>query len=65
MNNNEIQPRQVFNGLDKFFGAKETRLTLGAGTVWAQTQEACFEIFVPIGQFEPLQQVLVAQGPSQ
>ena len=62
---NAIQPRQVFNGLVKFLYAKEIRLTLGAGTVWAQTQEACFEIFVPVGQFEFLQQVLAAQGPPQ
>ena len=37
LNKNEIQPRQVFNGLVKFFRAKESRLTLGAGTVYAQT----------------------------
>ena len=62
LNLNTIQPRQVFNGLLKFFHAKEKRLTLGAGTVHAQTQELCFEIFVPVGQFELLQQVLSAQG---
>lgn len=65
MNKNEIQPRQVFNGLIKFFHAKEARLTLGAGTVYAQTQELCIEIFIPVGQFEPLQQVLHAHGPPQ
>ena len=62
MNKHEIQPRQVFNGLDKFFHAVEKRVTLGAGTVHAQTQELCFEIFIPIGQFEALQQVLASQG---
>jgi hypothetical protein len=65
MNKHEIQPRQVFNGLVKFFHAKEVRLTLGAGTVYAQTQELCCEIFVPVGQFEPLQQVIYAHGPPQ
>ena len=65
LNHNMIQPRQVFNGLEKFLRAKETRLTLGAGTVHAQTQEVCFEISVPVGQFEFLQQVLAAQGPPQ
>jgi hypothetical protein len=65
MNKNEIQPRQVFNGLVKFFHAKEARLTLGAGTVFAQTQELCWEIFIPVGQYEPLQQVLHAYGPPQ
>ena len=29
------------------------------------TQELCLEIFVPIGQFEPLEQILVANGPSK
>lgn len=65
LNTNEVQPRQVFNGLEKFFHAKEVRLTMGAGTVFSQTQELCLEIFVPVGQFEPLQQILVANGPSK
>jgi hypothetical protein len=65
MNKNEIQPRQVFNGLTKFFHAKEMRLTLGAGTTFAQSQELCLEIFVPPGQFEPLQQIIHAHGPPQ
>jgi hypothetical protein len=65
LNENEINPRSVFNGLVKYFRAFESRLTLGAGTVHAQTQELCFEINVPPGQFEFLQEVLVAQGPPR
>ena len=43
----EIQTRQIFNGLVKYFKAKEIRHTLGAGTVYAQGQEVCFEIYIP------------------
>ena len=40
----QIDARQVLNGLTKYFGGKENRHTLGAGTVFAQTQELCIEL---------------------
>jgi Domain of unknown function (DUF927) len=60
----EIHSRQVFAGLDKFFGAKETKRTLGAGTAHAQTQETCFEIPVPEGKFEILEDLVCARGAA-
>ena len=41
---NEIQERGVFDGLKTYFKARETKITLGAGTVHALAQEMCFEI---------------------
>jgi hypothetical protein len=61
----EIQARQVFNGLVKYFKAREIRHTLGAGTVYAQTQEVCFEIHVPEGRPHVLTDLVQAQGPSK
>jgi hypothetical protein len=59
---NDIRPRQVFNGLLKFFRAKECKLTLGAGTVFAQTQETCFEI-LNAQRYLIFEEVLYAWGP--
>lgn len=58
----EIQVRQVYNGLVRYFNARDTRHTLGAGTVHAQAQERCFEIPVHEGQ-KVLCDLLVARGP--
>jgi len=60
----EIQARQVFNGLENFFKAKEVRHTLGAGTVYAQGQEVCIEIYIPEDRPHVLLDMLVSQGPS-
>jgi hypothetical protein len=61
----EIQARQIFNGMATFFKAKEVRHTMGAGTVYAQGQEVCIEIFVPEGRPHVLSDLLEAQGPPQ
>jgi hypothetical protein len=45
----KIDPRTVLQGLEKFFKATEAKMTLGAGSVHAHTQEPCVEIVVPIG----------------
>jgi Domain of unknown function (DUF927) len=42
LDDNDVRCRQVFAGLEKFFHAKEVKLTLGAGTNYATTQELCF-----------------------
>jgi hypothetical protein len=60
-----IHPRPVLNGLVKYFKAKELKRTLGAGTVYAQTQEMCYEISVPLGQHLLFENLLRAQGPPQ
>jgi hypothetical protein len=59
----EIQARQVFNGLLKYYKAKEIRGTLGAGTAHSQSQELCFEIHVPLHQSHILSEMVLAQGP--
>jgi hypothetical protein len=46
LDDNDIRTRQVFNGLEKYFNAKEAKLTLGAGTEYAQTQEQCFVVVI-------------------
>jgi hypothetical protein len=46
LDDNDIRARQVYAGLMEFFGAKEVKLTLGAGTKHAQTQEKCFTMTV-------------------
>lgn len=56
-----IQVRQVFNGLTKYFKANSVKCTLGAGTQFAQAQEWCFEIPVRDGQ-SVLYDILIAQG---
>ena len=56
-----INTRQVFAGLVKFFEAKELKITMGAGTVHARTQELCFVIEVP-EDHEVLEDVLNAWG---
>jgi hypothetical protein len=58
----EIQARQVFNGLIKYFKAKEIRGTLGAGTAHSQSQEVCFEMYVPLNQPHVLAEMVSAQG---
>jgi Domain of unknown function (DUF927) len=60
----EIQSRQVFLGLAKFFEARETKRTLGAGTPHAQTQEHCFEIAVPENKYEILEDLMQARGTA-
>ena len=62
MQDQEVQPRQVFDGLAKYYHAKEVRLTLGAGTVWAQTQETCFEFKVPNDSRHLLREMMDAKG---
>jgi hypothetical protein len=37
-------PWQIFNGLIKYFGAVDTKMTLAAGTNSALSQERCFDI---------------------
>ena len=64
LHKNGIHGRQVFNGLKKFFRARETRITLGAGTTHAQTQELCYEIIVPAGE-HILREALCACGEPQ
>jgi Domain of unknown function (DUF927) len=44
LDDNDIRTRQVFNGLVKYFDAKEAKLHMGAGTTYAQAQEYCFII---------------------
>ena len=61
----EIQSRQVFNGLASYFKAKELRYTLGAGTIHAQGQELCVEIFIPEGRPHILTDMLMSQGPPK
>jgi hypothetical protein len=56
-----IHTRQILDGLEKYFRAREIKVTLGAGTVYAQAQEPCVEIMVPIGQ-PLLEDILTAQG---
>ena len=58
----EINVRQVYDGLAKHFKAKEIKVTLGAGTSLAHTQESCFMIKVPNNPKHPLHEVLCAQG---
>lgn len=58
----EIQARQIFNGLDSFFKAKEVRHTMGAGTRFSQSQEVCFEIFIPEDRPHVLADLLASQG---
>jgi hypothetical protein len=59
----EIQARQVFNGLLKYYKAREIRGTLGAGTAHSQSQEVCFEMHVPLNQVHVLSEMISAQGP--
>jgi hypothetical protein len=59
LDDNDIRARQVYAGLIKHFGAKEVRLTLGAGTEFAQTQEKCFAMIVK--RDSPLYDILQVQ----
>jgi len=43
----QIKTRQVFDGLKKYYGAKEDKLVLGAGTEFAAAQEMVIKIVVP------------------
>ncbi|HEX6825410.1 MAG TPA: DUF927 domain-containing protein [Nitrospiraceae bacterium] len=61
LNDNEIQSRQVIEGLSKFFPTKEVRATLGAGTGLGTAQELCLEIEVPAGQLL-LEEMFSAKG---
>ena len=49
LEDNDVRPRQVFAGMAEFFGAKESKHTLGAGTPYPQTQELCLEFVIPMG----------------
>jgi hypothetical protein len=62
MQTNNIQARQVLDGLTKFFNATESRLTLAAGTGFSMAQETVLEIVVPEGR-HLLEHMLVAFGP--
>lgn len=46
LEDNDIRTRQVFDGLSKYFHAREAKLHMGAGTAWAQAQEYCFLLTV-------------------
>jgi hypothetical protein len=61
LDENDIRSRQVYAGLAEFFDAKETQLTLGAGTKFAQTQEKCFAMVVKDND-SPLYPVLTTAG---
>jgi len=52
----DIRSRHVFTGLAQWFSAEEKRMTLGSGTAFAQTQEACF--FIPVPEDGPLVEFL-------
>jgi hypothetical protein len=60
-----VQVRPVFNGLVKFFGAVERRLSLGAGTSFGQAQENVFMLEIAHGEYEILEEVLNAQGKAE
>lgn len=62
---NEIQTRQVFKGLESYYNAVEARTTLGAGTAYGQTQEICYEIYVPQGEHRFLEHLLNAYGVAK
>jgi len=64
LEDNDISVRQVFVGLREFFRAKESKLTVGAGTVMAQVQENCFAI-ERADKFAILADLLVAHGPPK
>ena len=60
---NEIHSRQVMDGLRTQFNAEEVRLTLGAGTAYALSQEWCFVIPVPLDDLQhPLRELLFQRG---
>jgi Domain of unknown function (DUF927) len=65
LRDHEIQVRPVFNGLVKFFGAEERRLSLGAGTNFGQAQEPVFVIEIAPGEHEILEDILIAQGKAE
>jgi hypothetical protein len=66
LHKNEIHSRQVMDGLKTFFKAKEVKLTLGAGTAYALSQEWCFVIPVPLNDWNhPLRETLFRRGPPQ
>jgi Domain of unknown function (DUF927) len=46
LDEHDIRSRQVYAGLEKWFNSKEAKLTLAAGTTYAQTQEQCFVLTV-------------------
>ena len=48
----EVQAKGIFDGLKKYFGAGEEKITLGAGTYCSQVQESCFVI--PVRDDQPL-----------
>ena len=62
---NEYQPKPIFEGMKKWLGALEVKNTLGGGSVYAQTQETCFEITVPIGKLIFLEGLLNAYGKAE
>jgi hypothetical protein len=64
LNDNDIRTRQVFAGLEKYFNASEAKLTLGAGTAWAQTQEQCFVMRVK-NDSSALYGILTSKGQPQ
>jgi Domain of unknown function (DUF927) len=64
LEDNDIHPRPVFEGLVKYFNTKEAKLTIGAGTVFAMTQENCIELQVQPNH--PLfEQLVTAWGNAQ
>jgi hypothetical protein len=61
LNDNDIRSRQVFAGLEKYFNAKEAKLTIGAGTEYSQTQELCFVMVVKSND-SALYDILTSKG---
>jgi phosphoheptose isomerase len=61
-----IHARQVFSGMEKWFRAKEVKLTLGAGTVHGVAQEICIELTVGFDEERKsvLRDLIVAYGPA-
>lgn len=59
-NNSVLNTRQFFSGLQDHFKSYVYKMTLGAGTPFAQTQEACIEIPIPKGS--PLEDALLSYG---
>jgi len=58
----EIKTRQVFDGLVKYYGAKQGKLVLGGGTEYAAAQEQVIEIEV---KDDKLWQIVNAQDRTQ
>jgi hypothetical protein len=61
LDDNDIRSRQVFAGLEKYFYAKEAKLTIGAGTEYSQAQELCFVMVVKSND-SALYDILTSKG---